>query len=67
MKDYKLARVNIAYEQSAAGQIKNENSIPNELHYFFTNDNKTFIDFAIYKNELINENSDKIAKSLVIR
>lgn len=67
MKDYKLARVSVGYEQSAAEQIKNESGIPNELHYFLTNNNNTFIDFAIYKNELIKENLDKIAEPIAIK
>lgn len=62
---YKLTKVNITYEQSAAEKIKKESSPSDELHYFYTNNKNIIIDFVVYDTELIN-NTDEIAESLII-
>lgn len=65
---YKLTKANITYEQSAAEQIKHKSAPSAELHYFYTNNKNTLIDFAICDTELINQNNtDKIAESLIIK
>ena len=66
-KGYRLAKLNITYEQSAAEQIENKSSLPDELHYFFINNENTFIDFVVYNKELIKLSTDKIAESLTYK
>lgn len=64
---YRITKVNITYEQSAAEQIENKSSLPDELHYFFINNENTFIDFVVYNKELIKVSTDKIAESLTFK
>lgn len=64
---YKMAKVMVGFEQSAAQQIKGESKEPDQLHYFFTNSNNLMIDLYI-DTELINEETaDSIAASFKLK
>ena len=63
---HKKAKVYIAFEQSAAQQIKGATPEPDQLHYFITK-NKLLIDLSINKDYVDEKNADIIAESLIIK
>jgi hypothetical protein len=64
---FKMSKVFIDYELSAAQQIKGELPVTNELHYFFTSNNEFFIDLYLDINIIGEETADKIAKTLIMK
>lgn len=64
---YKMAKVLIAFELSAAQEVSGETAEPDQLHYFYTNPNNLFIDLFIDNTIISEEDADLIADSFILK
>lgn len=65
--NYKMAKVLIAFELSAAQQISGISPEPDQLHYFYTDSNNWFIDLFINNEIISEENADMITNSFIVK
>lgn len=65
--DYKIIKVLIGYEKSAAENIMSGTEYPDELHYLYTNENNKLIDLFLDSSQLSEKEMDEISNSLVLK
>jgi len=64
--NYKIVKLKIGIELSAAQEITGEEQPEDELHYYVTNNNKTFIDIKVNQNAISENMADNIISNITI-